>query len=101
MKISPALQAKLYRVGIVLIVLSVLPWAAMPFLAMPFMGLSATQAGVAAGVLFVVAEVLFYAGIALAGKEAYTRLKSRIKTWFQTIPLCKQSLSHQQSSEDS
>jgi uncharacterized membrane protein YfbV (UPF0208 family) len=82
MKISPALQARFYRVGVVLIALSLLPWAAMPFLAMPFVGLSAAQAGVAAGVLFVVAEVLFYTGIALAGKEAYTRLKKRIKTWF-------------------
>jgi integral membrane sensor domain MASE1 len=91
MKISSTLQARLTKLGIVLIALSLLPWAAMPFLAMPFVGLSAVQAGVAAGVLFVAAEVLFYVGIALAGKEAYTRLKdfmkSRFKAWFRRSEL--------------
>jgi integral membrane sensor domain MASE1 len=85
MKISPSLQAKLYKLGLALIALSLVPWAVMPFLFMPFVGISAARAGVIAGALVVTAEVIFYAGIALAGKEAYTRLKntlkSRMKSW--------------------
>jgi hypothetical protein len=65
----------LFRVGLIAIVLSFVPWLFMA--AAPLFGLSlGAAAGLVAGLL-VVAEVLFWAGLALAGKDTWQAVKAR------------------------
>ncbi len=64
-----------FRVGLVAIVLSFVPWLAIAVI--PLLGLSlAGVAGLIAGSL-VVAEVLFWTGLALAGKDTWQTIKSQ------------------------
>ena len=64
-----------FRVGLIAIALSFLPWVAIAVA--PLLGLSlAARAGLVTGLL-VVAEVLFWAGLALAGKETWQTVKAR------------------------
>ena len=64
-----------FRVGLIAIALSFLPWVAIAVA--PLLGLSlAASAGLVTGLL-VVAEVLFWAGLALAGKETWQTVKAR------------------------
>lgn len=65
----------MFRVGLIAIVLSFVPWLAIA--AAPLLGLSlGASAGLVAGAL-VVAEVLFWAGLALAGKDTWQTIKAR------------------------
>ena len=65
----------LFRAGLIAIVLSLVPWLAIA--AAPLLGLSLTAgAGLVAGAL-VAAEVLFWVGLALAGKDTWQTIKSR------------------------
>lgn len=59
----------LLRVGVLLIVLSLLPWIALA--ALPFLGLGGARAAATAGGLVIAAEVLFWCGLALAGRETW------------------------------
>ena len=64
-----------FRVGLVAIALSFVPWVVIA--AAPLLGLSlAASAGLVAGLL-VAAEVLFWSGLALAGKETWQTVKAR------------------------
>jgi hypothetical protein len=65
----------LFRLGLVAIVLSFLPWLAIA--AAPLFGLSlGASAGLVAG-LAVAAEVLFWAGLAMAGKDTWQTIRAR------------------------
>lgn len=65
----------LFRVGLIAIALSFVPWLFIA--AAPLFGLSiGAGAGLVAGLL-VVAEVLFWAGLALAGKDTWQAVKAR------------------------
>jgi hypothetical protein len=65
----------LFRLGLIAIVLSVVPWLAIA--GAPLLGLSLSAgAGLVAGAL-VVAEVLFWVGLALAGKDTWQTIKAR------------------------
>ena len=66
-----------FRVGIVAIVASFAVWVviALAPLVGPVVGLSLGEAGGAIGVLLVIAEVLFWAGLALAGKDTWRTVK--------------------------
>lgn len=64
-----------FRVGLVAVALSFVPW--LTIAAAPLFGLSlAASAGLVAGLL-VVAEVLFWAGLALAGRDTWQAVKAR------------------------
>lgn len=64
-----------FRTGLVAIALSFVPWLAVA--AAPVLGLSLGEsAGLVAGAL-VVAEVLFWAGLAMAGRETWQTIKAR------------------------
>lgn len=64
-----------FRVGLVAIALSFVPW--LMIAAAPLFGLSlGASAGLVTGLL-VVAEVLFWAGLTLAGKDTWQTVKAR------------------------
>ncbi len=58
-----------FRVGLVAIVLSFLPWLAIA--AAPLLGLSLGAGVGVVGIAVVVAEALFWVGLALAGKDTW------------------------------
>jgi len=62
------------RLGLILIVLSFLPWVAIAFV-VPFLPLSAAQKAVSVPVLLVLAEILFWLGVLLVGKEVAQRYR--------------------------
>jgi hypothetical protein len=65
----------LFRVGLIAIALSVVPWIVVA--ATPLLGLSlGAVAGLVAGSL-VAAEVLFWAGLALVGKDTWQTVKAQ------------------------
>ncbi|MDT7578856.1 MAG: hypothetical protein QOK35_116 [Pseudonocardiales bacterium] len=64
-----------FRVGLVAIALAFVPWvmiAAAPLLGLPLGAIAGLVTG-----LLVVAEVLFWAGLALAGKDTWQTVKAR------------------------
>src|SRR5690348_8753887 len=64
-----------FRVGLIAIALSFVPWLLIAVA--PLFGLSlGAGAGLVAGLL-VVAEVLFWAGLVLAGKDTWRAVKAR------------------------
>ena len=77
------------KLGLILIVGSVLPWLAI-VLIVPLLPLSITQKALMVPVLVVVAEVLFWLGLLVVGKEAakaYRRyfsldyLRKQLRKW--------------------
>lgn len=64
----------LLRLGIAAILLSILPWPLIA--ALPLLDLSNGDRAMYAGILFVIAEVLFYGGILLAGKDVWKAARS-------------------------
>ena len=56
------------KLGVILIVLSFLPWVAIPTV-VPFLPLSAAQKAASVPALLVLAEILFWLGVLLVGKE--------------------------------
>lgn len=71
------------HVGWTLLVLSFVPWLLL--LVLPFVGVSLSQGGAWAGGAVIGAEILFYAGVLLVGKEAYQAVKRRVSQWFMDI----------------
>ncbi len=62
------------RLGLILMVLSFLPWVAIPFV-VPFLPLSTAQKAASVPVLLVVAEIMFWLGVLLVGKEVAQRYR--------------------------
>ncbi|MCV3216222.1 transporter suffix domain-containing protein [Plectonema radiosum NIES-515] len=62
------------RLGLILIVLSFLPWVAIPFV-LPFLPLSVAQKAASIPVLLVIAEIMFWLGVLLVGKQAAQRYR--------------------------
>jgi len=71
------------RVGWMLLVVSFVPWLLV--LGLPFVGLSFAESGAWAGGAVIGAEILFYVGVLLVGKEAYQAIKRRVSQWFMDI----------------
>ena len=63
-----------FRVGVVAIALSFLPWLAIAVA--PLLGVSLGAGIGVVGVSLVVAEVLFWTGLALAGKDTWRAIKA-------------------------
>lgn len=64
----------LFRVGLIAIVLSFVPWLALA--AAPLLGLSLTAGAGMVAVSLVVAEAMFWLGLALAGKDTWQAIKA-------------------------
>jgi hypothetical protein len=64
----------LFRFGILAIVASFLPWLAIALA--PLVGLSLAGAAGFVGAAVVVAEVLFWGGLALAGKDTWQAVRA-------------------------
>jgi hypothetical protein len=64
--------------GVVLLVLSVLPWIAAPFV--PLLGLPAGRLAGVVGMLLLSAEVIGALAVLVLGREAYEQIKSRLKS---------------------
>lgn len=62
------------NLGLFLIVLSFLPWAAIVFV-LPFLPLDLAQKAVLVPILAIVAEVCFWLGLVFAGKEVATKFR--------------------------
>ena len=62
------------RLGLVLVVASFLPWAAIAFV-LPWLPITAAQKTLLVPVLLVLAEILFWLGLLIVGKEAAQRYK--------------------------
>jgi len=63
--------------GWLLVAASFAPWAI--YTSLPFMALSRHTAAVLATGAFVTGQILFIAGLALLGKNAFARIRSRIR----------------------
>lgn len=61
------------RLGVLLQLASIVPWACVPLL--PFLGFSAAVIGVGALVLGGIAEAMIWVGLFLMGREAYRAAK--------------------------
>ncbi len=70
------------RLGIVLILLSFLPWVALP--AVPWLANEGGSQVRLAAALVILGEVLFWPGVFLAGKEVW--LAAKAKGWKQLLP---------------
>jgi hypothetical protein len=70
------------RTGIVLILLSFLPWLVLP--AVPWLAKGLSQQATLAGGLVALGEILFWPGLALAGKDAWRAAKSH--GWRGALP---------------
>jgi hypothetical protein len=64
-----------FRIGVALMVGSLLPWLTMP--AVPFLPLTVAEQGVVVGALVGLAELIFWPGVALAGKGAWEAAKAQ------------------------
>ncbi|MCK6506289.1 transporter suffix domain-containing protein [Myxococcota bacterium] len=65
----------LFRLGVALMASSIVPWLLLPLV--PFLPLTAAQAGTLAGAMLLSAELVFWPGLALAGKDAWQAAKAR------------------------
>ena len=64
----------LFRLGIVAFIASFLPWIAIALA--PLMGLSLAGATGFVGAALITAEILFWGGLALAGKDAWQAVRA-------------------------
>jgi hypothetical protein len=62
------------KLGLVLVVVSFAPWAAIAFV-LPWLPITTTQKALLVPVLLVLAEILFWLGLLIVGKEAAQRYK--------------------------
>ncbi len=62
------------NLGLFLIIVSLLPWEAIIFV-VPFLPLDLSQKAVLVPILAIVAEVFFWLGLVLAGKEVATKYR--------------------------
>lgn len=65
----PARTTATFRIGVLAIVISFLPWLALAVL--PFAGLGGADTGVFVAVALIVAELLFWAGTAVVGRQVW------------------------------
>jgi len=65
----------LFRLGVGLMGSSIVPWLLLPVV--PFLPLSGAQSGAMAGGLVIAAELVFWPGLALAGRGAWEAAKAR------------------------
>jgi hypothetical protein len=63
-----------FRVGLIAILLSFVGWLAI--LGVPFLGLQAGASVAVAAALAILAEILFWAGLALVGKDTWQAIRS-------------------------
>ena len=80
------MRARIYaRIGLSLIVISCLLWAAI--LAVPILPLSIASKATTATILVIISEVLFWVGILLTGKELAHRCRRQLNPyyWWQQI----------------
>lgn len=66
------------------VILSFLLWFALPLV--PFLGLSASNAALTGAILFLGTEVLFWGGVALAGRQAVNEWKAKLIGRFSVQP---------------
>lgn len=78
-ELEPKTQSGWTQLGWALMVASVAVWIIFPVL--PFLPLTGPQKVGAAGAVFVVAEILFWSGAAMAGPDAVRRMRG---WWKQT-----------------
>ena len=64
----------LFRLGILAIITSFLPWLAIALA--PLVGLSLAGAAAFVGAALVTAEILFWSGLALAGKDVWEAVRA-------------------------
>ncbi|MBM7694397.1 hypothetical protein JOC77_003858 [Peribacillus deserti] len=78
----PPKRKSTFKLGIILLVVSTLIWIA-PLL-VPFLDVNGKTKLAITAVLLVIAEILFWAGVFFAGKEAAKRFRGYLnpKTWF-------------------
>lgn len=62
------------KIGLILIVASFLPWAAIAFV-LPWLPVTAAQKTLLVPALLILAEIFFWLGLLLVGKEAAQRYK--------------------------
>lgn len=74
------------KLGLGLIVISFLPWLAI-LLIVPLLPLSITQKALLVPVLAVVAEVLFWLGLILVGKEAAQKYRRYLSLGYLKVQL--------------
>jgi hypothetical protein len=86
------------KVGFGVMVLSLVLWIALPVV--PFLPLAPKQKAFWALVVFVAAEVTFYLGLALVGKEAYRRFRDRFRRKRKSDDLSLSVASREASAED-
>jgi VIT1/CCC1 family predicted Fe2+/Mn2+ transporter len=68
--------SKTGRIGLIIVGISLLFWVFLPVI--PFLPLKAGQKGILATVTFVLAEVLFYLGVFMAGKSVIQRYQKQL-----------------------
>ncbi|MBD2384312.1 transporter suffix domain-containing protein [Cylindrospermum sp. FACHB-282] len=66
------------KLGLVLIILSFSPWLIVPFV-VPFLPISITQKAFLIPVMLVVAELTFWLGLLLVGKEVAQRYRRYLR----------------------
>ena len=72
----------MFKLGVLLILLSFIPWIVLP--AVPWLANAASDRLKLTGGLIVLGELLFWPGLALAGKEAWNSAKAH--GWRRVIP---------------
>lgn len=79
------------RLGIIIIVISILLFLFLPFI--PFLNLERKTKLTISTIVFIVAEVTFYGGGFLVGKELFAKYKSYLnpKKWFKKKPKIKKT----------
>jgi len=70
-------------VGYLLLVLSAL--AALAIVALPFLGVTLAEGTAIAVVLVVVAEIGYFAGLALVGREVWQRLTAQLRAQLEEL----------------
>ncbi len=69
----------LAKLGVGLAIGSFIPWLLLPVL--PFLPLSVAHKAIGAGFLLGLAELMFWAGVLLAGQEVVRRYRGKFKLW--------------------
>ena len=71
------------RLGLILIIISIPLFLSLPFI--PFLNLESNKLLTITTVIFISAEVLFWSGGLLVGKELFQKYKTRLnpKNWFK------------------
>jgi hypothetical protein len=68
--------SRIAKLGIILAIASVIPWLLL--LVLPFIPLSLTERAIGAAGLLVLAEVMFWVGVLLAGHEMVQRFRQKL-----------------------